>query len=144
VQKAPRHDQISRPKSLACLDFFAIHHLVLCEKGGEKITVPVIMGKRYTFEGLESLVNEHLNADGQVALLYYNNGRVTWRVFPKVKPPTNSKISAGMVNFLRPSKIELSAGLKELLKPSSCSRARRYNNRAAHSQVFYQFYLQSR
>jgi len=81
------------------------------------------MGKRYTFEGLESLVNEHLNADGQVALLYYNNGRVTWRVFPKVKPPTNSKISAGMVNFLRPSKIELSAGLKELLNFLACDQA---------------------
>jgi len=84
------------------------------ERGGEKITVLVIMGKRYTLESIQVLVNEHLNSDAQVALLYHNNGRVTWRVFPP-KPPTNSKISAGMVDFLRPSKIKLSAGLKELL-----------------------------
>jgi len=73
------------------------------------------MGKTYTLESIQLLVNQHLNANDQVANLYHNNGRVTWRVFPKVKPPTNSKISAGMVDFLRPSKIKLAAGLKELL-----------------------------
>jgi len=84
------------------------------ERGGEKIVVPVIMGKTYTFRDLELLVNQHLNSDNQVALLNHNSGRVTWRVFPP-NPPTNPKISNGMVNFLRPSKIELSKGLKELL-----------------------------
>ena len=84
------------------------------ERGGEKIVVPVVMGKTYTFRDLELLVNKHLNSDDQVALLYHNNGRVTWRVVPP-KTPSNPKISTGMVNFLRPSNIELSTGLKELL-----------------------------
>ena len=62
--------------------------------------VPVIMGKNYTFHDLEVLVNLHLNVDEQVALLYHNNNRVTWRLFPNVKT-TNIKLSKGLIDVLK-------------------------------------------
>jgi len=38
----------------------------------KKNIVSVIMGKTYTFEDLQSLVNKHLNSnDEQVAMLYH-------------------------------------------------------------------------
>jgi len=49
------------------------------ERDGEKITVPVIMGKRYTLESIQVLIHEHLNSGDKVANLHHNNGRVTWR-----------------------------------------------------------------
>lgn len=84
------------------------------ERGGHKVYVTVEMGKRYTFRDLQLLVNEHLNDGDQVAVLYHNNGRVTFRVFPD-KKPTNPKLSAGMIKFLRPSKITLSEGIIDML-----------------------------
>ena len=61
------------------------------------------------------MVNDHLNFSEQVALLYHNNGRVTWRIFPQ-EEIKNPKLSAGMITFLRPKKIELSFALIDMLK----------------------------
>ena len=68
------------------------------ERGGEKIVVPVIMGKTYIFRDLELLVNEHFNSDAD---LYYKDGKVCWYVTP-ADPPNISNI-------------KLSKSLKELL-----------------------------
>jgi len=69
------------------------------ERDGEKIVVPVVIGKTYTFRDLELLVNEHFNRD---AALYYKDGKVGWYVTP-ADPPNISNI-------------KLSKRLKELLK----------------------------
>lgn len=69
------------------------------DRGGKSHTVPVVMGKVYALEDLESLVAKHLNVDEQVALLYYNNGRVTWRSYPDVKT-TNVTLDATLKHML--------------------------------------------
>jgi len=74
--------------------------LLSYERAGQKYTVPVIMGKTYTFEDLQSLVNKHLNStDEQVAMLYHNNGRVSWLVFSNTKT-SNIYLSQGLLDML--------------------------------------------
>ena len=76
----------------------------------------VKMNKKYTFDILAQNISDALNVNNeQVVNLYHNNGRVTWRVFPPAKP-TNPKISAGMVAFLRPHNIKLSNDIIKLFK----------------------------
>jgi len=58
------------------------------------------MGKTYIFEDLKSLISKHLNTDEQVAMLYYNNGRVIWKVFPYTTT-SNIHLSPGLLNILK-------------------------------------------
>ena len=56
-------------------------NILTYKKSGVAYKVPVISSKKYTFNDLMLIVNAHLNVDDQVALLYYNNGRVTQRLY---------------------------------------------------------------
>jgi len=71
------------------------------ERASQKYIVSVIMGKTYTFEDLRSLIDKHLNSnDEQVALLYHNNGRVSWRVFPNTET-SDISLSPGLLDILK-------------------------------------------
>ena len=85
------------------------HHLFSYTRSGNRVVVPVVDGKRYTFEDIQHTINDHLNLAHQVAMLYHNNGRVTWRLFPK-------QVLAGMAENLWPSNIKLSPGLINMFK----------------------------
>ena len=86
------------------------------EFAGKNYILPVVMGKKYTFDILAQVVNDALNANGeQIVNLYHNNGRVTWQIYPTQKPD-NPKISSGMTAFLRPSNIKLSDEIATLFK----------------------------
>jgi len=66
----------------------------------KKNIVSVIMGKTYTFEDLQSLVNKHLNSnDEQVAMVYHKNGRVSWCVFSDTET-SNISLSPGLLDML--------------------------------------------
>lgn len=80
------------------------------ERAGEKHVVPVVMGKTYTLHDLELLVNKHLNVKEQVALLYYNNGRVTFKIYPNVKT-TNINLSDGIKELLKLTTTETFDGI---------------------------------
>ncbi len=84
--------------------------------GNDNYALKVIMNKKYTFDILAQAISDLLNVNNeQVINLYHNNGRVTWRVFPPPKP-TNPKLSAGMMAFLRPHNIKLSEDIIKLFK----------------------------
>ena len=74
-------------------------NLFFFNRDGKSYNAPVAMGKTYTFKDLELAVNEYLNVDEQVASLYYNNGRVTWRVYPNTKT-TNVTLNLTLVDML--------------------------------------------
>ena len=84
--------------------------------GSDNYALQVIMGKNYTFDVLAKDISNALNRnDEQIVKLDHNNGRVTWRVFPPSKP-TNPKLSARMIAFLRPHNIKLSDDIIKLFK----------------------------
>lgn len=70
------------------------------ERDGAKHVVPVVMGKNYTFRDIQLLVNEYLNVKNQVAMLYYNNGRITWRLFPS-SHTTNVELSPSLIDMFK-------------------------------------------
>ena len=84
--------------------------------GADDYALKVTMGKKYTFDVLAKDISDAINLnDDQVCSLYHNNGRVTWRVFPLPKPE-NPKLSAGIMDFLRPYNIKLSDDIVKLFK----------------------------
>lgn len=81
------------------------------DRGGKNHVVPVVMAKTYTLHDLELLVNEHLNADEQVALLYHNNSRVTFRIYPDTKT-SNITLPDALKKMLRlPEKLSYEPGI---------------------------------
>ncbi len=92
------------------------------QKDGVTHAIPVIMGKTYTFHDLGLLVNTYLNAKGQVALLYHNNGRVTFRVYPNVGIH-NIKLDEGLAEML---------GLKKLDKYEGVNTGEPVNESSIH------------
>lgn len=76
----------------------------------------VIMNKNYTFDVLAQDINNALNQnDEQIVKLDHKNGRVTWQVLPPPKAE-KSKLSTGMIAFLRPHNIKLSDEVLSLFK----------------------------
>ena len=94
------------------------HHLFSYTRSGKPVIVPVIDGKRYTFDDIIHTVNEHLNffsvnehpnVTHQVALLYHNNGRVTWKISTKQADEaklSDIRLSSGLIDMLKLEKID--------------------------------------
>ena len=70
------------------------------KKGDKDLSIPVRMGKNYTFEILSQLICDVLNTDEKVINLYYNNGRVTWCVYPDTTL-SNDFLRTGKLKSLR-------------------------------------------
>ena len=73
------------------------------------------MGKNYTFEILSQLICDVLNTDEKVINLYYNNGRVTWCVYPDTTL-SNDFLRTGKLKSLRPTDIKLTDDIVKLFK----------------------------
>ena len=74
-------------------------HLFTYKRGGKRYMVPVESGKTYTMRDIQLAVLHHINADEQVALLYHNNSRVTWKLYDNVKT-TEVFLSDGLMKQL--------------------------------------------
>ena len=74
------------------------------------------MNKKYTFDILAQDICNLLNQNNeQVVKLDHTNEKVTWQVFSPPKP-IKSKLSTGMMAFLRPRNIKLSYNIIKLFK----------------------------
>ena len=94
------------------------HHLFSYTRSGKPVIVPVIDGKRYTFEDIQHAIHDHLNMNiaindrlNQVATLYYNNEnrQVTWRIATKQAGEaklSDIKLSPGLIDMLKLKKAD--------------------------------------
>ena len=84
--------------------------------GNDAYALKVDMNKKYTFDILaQDICNLFNQNNEQVVKLDHTNEKVTWQVFSPPKP-IKSKLSTGMMAFLRPSNIKLSYNIIKLFK----------------------------
>ena len=79
---------------------FKFRTLLSYKRDGVTCTVPVVPGKRYTFNDLEKIAAEIINSKEQVVNMYFNNGRVTWTLYKGAKNTTDIKWNDQIIKIL--------------------------------------------